>query len=185
MKLNLMILFLNTLWLITSCKDKVPLEQLDTDGYSTDSIQADQVLSGARIQLMNGNYVTARVTAGVIQQFEQNLLLADQGLTIYFLNRAGDTISFLKAEKGRIYPVSNNMEASEEVEVMGQDSMALFTDRLLWDNQREIIYTPDEVVIRRGDDYMKGRDFEATADLRRYELRHVYISTFQKMPELK
>jgi len=166
--------------LIIGCGEKVSIEKLSSLPPS-DTTQPDQQIDNAQIQLTNGPVITAIIKAGRIKQYGQSLYLADSNLIIHFLNREGDTVLVLTSNYGRIYPQTNDMEASGDVVVTNRDTLILYTQSLKWDNQRQVIHTSDKVRIERGKDYLLGKEFEATSDLKKYTIKHVYISTFQDL----
>lgn len=184
MKNNSTVICLSFLIMIVTsgffCGEKVSLDKLSSQPQS-DTSQADQQIDNAQIQLTKGTIVTAIIKAGRIKQYAQTLYLAENKLIIHFLNREGDTISVLTSDYGRIYPQTNDMEASGNVVVTNQDTLKLFTQTLKWNNDRQVIHTSDKVRIEKGRDYLLGKEFEATADLKKYTIKEVYISTFQDL----
>ncbi len=177
MKRFLGIIFLSLV--LFFCEDKVSVNKLKSD-IQLDTSKADNIIKTSRIQLIKDNRVTAIIYAKVIKNFEKNLIFADSGLKIYFLNSENDTVSTLTSEKGFIYPTSNNMEASGNVIVNNGDSLFLYTNKLLWDNKKEKIYTNDTVTIVRKDGFLKGVGFEANANLTEYKFKKVYAKTNKK-----
>jgi len=166
--------------LILSCGDQVSINHI-ANQIASDTLDAEQYIDDAKITLTNNNRATAKIKAKKIKQFDETMLLAENGLNIYFLGEQGDTVSNLTADNGKINQITKNMEAFGNVIVTNQEGVKLYTDRLRWNNKKEIIYSNDSVKIVKDKDFLIGAEFEATADLKTYHVNKIYANTFKNL----
>jgi LPS export ABC transporter protein LptC len=105
-----------------------------------------------------------------------------QGVRVRFFDAKGAQTSILTSEKGSVDEITNNLEANTNVVVVSNDSSRMTTQRLKWDNERRLIYTPkDEYVeITTERENLQGYGFESDQSLKNYRIFRV---TGQTKPE--
>jgi hypothetical protein len=68
---------------------------------------------------------------------------------------------------------NNNLEARKNVVVVSSDSSRMKTEQLFWDNQRQLIYTPEYVQIKTVKERLQGHGFESDQSLKNYRIFRV------------
>jgi len=177
MKINIVLIILSLF--LFFCEEKNKIENFKSINGIEDTCSADRITKNAKIELTNGIRVTAIVEAGVIKEYVKQMIIADENLQIFFLDENKDTVSVLTADKGKLFPITQNMEASGNVVVTRYDGLKLLTDRLEWNNRRQLIFSKLPVRIEKGSDYLEGKGFETPADLEEFEIDSVFVNTFQ------
>ena len=93
-----------------------------------------------------------------------------QGVRVRFFNREGKQTSVLTSDSGNVDEVTNNLDARKNVLVVSSDSSRMTTEQLFWDNQRQLIYTPEYVQIKTVKENMQGHGFESDPSLKHYRV---------------
>ena len=71
---------------------------------------------------------------------------------------------------GTVNETNNNLEAQKNVVVVSSDSSRMRTEQLFWDNQRQLIYTPEYVQITTVKEKIQGHGFESDPSLKNYRI---------------
>ena len=95
------------------------------------------------------------------------------GFTVNFFNSIGQKESELTALYAEIHENSNLMEANEKVQVKSKSGNLLETENLIWDQQKEIIYTEDFVKITTDQELIYGKGFQSNQDFTKYQIKKV------------
>jgi LPS export ABC transporter protein LptC len=117
--------------------------------------------------------IHAIIRAGYICVYESSpVTQMSQGVNVRFFNSEGQQTSTLTSEEGSVDEVTNNLEARKNVVVVSSDSSRLKTEDLLWDNRRQLIYTPknEYVEITTPKEKLQGHGFESDQYLRNYRI---------------
>ena len=64
------------------------------------------------------------------------------------------------------------MTASNNVKLLSKDNKELLTEELIWDKNKNIIYTEREVKIITDDEVIYGKGFSSTPDFEDYEIKN-------------
>jgi len=123
------------------------------------------------IVISDSGRVQARIRAGYIQKFDgpQDTKLSE-GVTVFFYNDAGQQTSVMTAREGRVNEQTYGIEAVGDVLVVAVDSTKLRSERLFWDNKRQLIYTTEYVYVTSPREKVQGRGFESDQRLRNYRI---------------
>lgn len=123
------------------------------------------------IVISDSGRVQARIRSGYLEKYDgpQDTKLS-QGITVYFYNDAGKQTSVMTAREGTVNEQTNNIEADGDVVVVSDDSTKLRSERLFWDNKRQLIYTTDYVYVNSPREKVQGRGFESDQRLRNYKI---------------
>jgi LPS export ABC transporter protein LptC len=126
------------------------------------------------IVVSDSGRISAIIVAGYIRVFEasQQTQLS-QGVKVRFYNREGKQTSFLTSDEGSVDENNNNLEARKNVIVVSSDSSRMKTEQLFWDNQRQLIYTPEYVEIKTVKEHLQGHGFESDQSLKHYRIFRV------------
>jgi LPS export ABC transporter protein LptC len=79
----------------------------------------------------------------------------------------------IKAKFGVRFERTKHMEARHAVEVVNVKGEKLETERLVWDEQRNRIYTDAFVKISTGKEVIMGKGLESNADFSKYEIKEI------------
>jgi LPS export ABC transporter protein LptC len=87
-----------------------------------------------------------------------------KGVTGNFYNDEGKVESYLSAEKGISYQTQKITEVSQNVVVMNNKGEKLNTEKLIWDQKKQIIYTDKFVRITTKNEILTGEGMESKQD---------------------
>jgi LPS export ABC transporter protein LptC len=126
------------------------------------------------IVVSDSGRISAIIVAGYIRMSElSRQTQMSQGVNVRFFNREGQQTSVLTSDSGNVDEASNNLDARKNVVVISSDSSRMTTEQLFWDNQRQLIYTPEYVQIKTVKEIMQGHGFESDQSLKHYRVFHV------------
>jgi LPS export ABC transporter protein LptC len=123
------------------------------------------------IVVSDSGRVQAKIRAGYIQKFDgpQETQLSD-GVTVFFYNDEGKQTSIMTARRGKVNEQTNSIDAEGDVLVVADDSTKLRSEKLLWDNKRQLIHTEEYVYVTSPREKVQGRGFESDRRLRNYKI---------------
>jgi LPS export ABC transporter protein LptC len=126
------------------------------------------------IVVSDSGRISAIIDAGYIRVSDvSRQTQMSQGVKVHFFNREGKQTSVLTSDEGSVDEASNNLEARKNVVVVSSDLSRMTTELLFWDNQRQLIYTPEYVQIKTVKEKMQGHGFESDQSLKHYRVFHV------------
>lgn len=91
-------------------------------------------------------------------------------VSLWFYDEDGNQTSFLVSDSGIVIEDTRDLIALGNVKVITQDSSILYTKRLIWINEKQIITTPDSVLIIRHGRKLKGVGLTSDAKLSRIKI---------------
>lgn len=95
------------------------------------------------------------------------------GLFITFYDAEEKISSTLKANYGVRFDLSRRMEAKYAVEVVNREGKKLETEKLIWDEAGQRIYTDAFVKITTDKEIITGKGFESNQDFTKYRIREI------------
>lgn len=126
------------------------------------------------IVVSDSGRISAIIVAGYIRVSDlSRQTQMSQGVKVRFFNREGRQTSVLTSDEGTVDEVNNNLEARKNVVVVSSDASQMKTEKLFWDNQRQLIYTPEYVQITTAKDKLQGHGFESDQSLKNYRIFRV------------
>ena len=126
------------------------------------------------IVVSDSGRISAIIVAGYIRVSELSRQTEmSQGVKVRFFSREGKQTSILTSDEGSVDETNNNLEARKNVVVVSSDSSRMKTEQLFWDNQRQLIYTPEYVQIKTVKEKMQGHGFESDQSLKNYRVFRV------------
>lgn len=127
------------------------------------------------VTLSDSGVTKAIIKAGYIRVYEQpRQTLLSEGVVVDFFDDEGRATSVLTSRQAKVDDLTNNLEAWGEVLVVSRtDSTILRTERLFWDNRKQLIHTPDFVAIVSPAERIQGTGFEAEENLKNYRIFRV------------
>ena len=126
----------------------------------SDSTQLKVVLKANRMLIFNKN-VTEPYT------------LLPKGLFVTFFDDQEKVSATLKANYGIRYEIKKQMEAKYAVELINKDGTKLETEKLIWNEVTQRIYTDAFVKITNRKEIIMGTGMESNQDFTKYEIKHV------------
>jgi LPS export ABC transporter protein LptC len=156
-------------WTLASgCEEKIkPTVLPDLDSKSL----PEQESWNSSVILSDSGRTKAVIYAGRIREFDSpRETLLDQNITVHFFGEDGKETSVLTAREGKVDEMTNNLEASGNVVVVSNDSTRLRTEKLFWDNKRQLVHTPEYVLIVSPKERVEGKGLESDQQLRNYRI---------------
>ena len=165
--------------LCSACEEKIQpniLTQIDSRTLP------QQESWNSTVTLSDSGKVKAVIRAGYIRVFEKpRQTLLSEGVAVDFFGDEGEKTSVLTSKEGKVDDLTNDLEAWGDVVVVSQsDSTTLQTERLFWDNRRQLVHTPEFVRISSPREKIQGTGFEAEQNLRNYRIFRVSGQTQAK-----
>lgn len=167
-----MIRILISLFLITNLFLSCTSQQEEEHASESIIEYPDQESWNATIRITRDGHTVGLLKAGHIQKFnnKKTTLLKD-GLVVDFFNASGEHTSVLNAGGGTVYDDSQDMIAYENVVVVSDSGLMLFSDTLRWDNKNQKIYSDIPVyIVSEEADTLYGDQFTSNPDLTHYEI---------------
>ena len=164
-------LFLFFLVVLVSCTNDPKLVQ----EFVSDKQQPIEQIKGAELLHTENGKVKIRVVASRIERFqdiEPSLIFSDH-LEVYFYNDSSQLQSTLLADYASIDEGKKNMLAQNNVILISSDDKKLETDELIWDENKNKIYTDKKVKITTGKEVIYGEGFTSTPDFKKYSITKI------------
>ncbi len=164
---------LSAVFIFCGCEEKIKPSVISSINSQT---LPQQESWNSTIVVSDSGRIRAIIRAGYIRVYESSQMTEmSQGVRVRFFDSEGRQSSYLTSDEGDVDEVTNNLEAHKNVVVVSSDSSRLKTENLLWDNRRQLIYTPkDEYVeITTPKEKLQGRGFESDQYLRNYRVFRV------------
>lgn len=125
------------------------------------------------------------IQAGKLEHFtkDSSYILISLGLELEIFNRGEQKEGILTAKKGTYYEKSKIMWAEDSVEFRNLEGEVLKTEKLIWDEEREEIYTDLPVQILRQNDTLWGDGMTSNESFTNYSILNPRGSIFVKEGE--
>lgn len=153
---------------ILGCEEKIKPSVLP--GIDSESLPQQESWN-SKIVLSDSGRVKAMIYATYVRVYqspaETHLL---NGMKVHFYGEDGKESSVLTAQSGKVDENTKNLEATGNVVVVSSDSTTLRTEKLYWDNKRQVVHTTEFVRIDSPKERLQGYGFESDQHLRRYRI---------------
>lgn len=171
MKLSCILMFCAAALLFFGCEEKTVPSVISTIDSRT---LPQQESWNSTIVVSDSGRISAIIVAGYIRvsDLSQQTQMS-QGVKVRFFDHEGKQTSILTSDEGSVDESNNNLEARKNVVVVSSDSSRMTTEQLFWDNQRQLIYTPEYVQIKTVKERMQGHGFESDQSLKNYRVFRV------------
>ncbi len=132
----------------------------------------DQESWGVEITLTDEGIKRAVVVADHLEKYnERQFIMLENNVVVDFYDNTESHTSRLTAERAEIEEQSNFMRAMGQVVVVSDSGVTLYTDTLAWDNELELIYTDDSVMVTTElQDTLYGVGFESDVRLEYWKI---------------
>ena len=156
---------------LLACEEKIKPSVLPT----VDSKSMPQQESwNSTITISDSGKVRSVIVAGYVRVFESSRqTLMSEGVKAHFFDRLGKETSVLTSEEGTVDEGTNNLAAYKNVVVVSDNQTRLMTEKLYWDNQKQLVHTPEFVRIVSPKEKLQGHGFESDQSLRNYRIFRV------------
>ncbi len=126
------------------------------------------------VTFTDSGVVKAILKAGHISQYEGSKQTSlDKGVHVDFFDEHGVHSSVLTSETGKVDETTNNLEAIGNVVVVSDSGVVVKTEKLFWDNQRQLIHSEEFVTITSPKENLQGHGFESDQNLKNYKIFRV------------
>ena len=120
------------------------------------------------------------IEAGKMEQFtkDSSYINFSEGLKLEIFNRGEEKEAELTSNKGWYNEKSQIMWAEDSVEFKNNDGEVLKTEKLIWDEKKELIYTDLPVQILRENDTLWGDGIQSNENFTNYSIKNPRGSIF-------
>ncbi len=140
-------------------------------------LSPDQVGDTVTILYSDSTKLKIMVYANRMLVFTENvsepLTILPDGVFVTFFDDNDSVSATLKANYGVRYQNSRRMEVKNAVEVVNEKGTKLETERLVWNEITQRIYTDAFVKITTANEVIMGKGMESNQDFSKYEIKQV------------
>jgi LPS export ABC transporter protein LptC len=159
------------LLLANGCEEKIKPSVLG--GVSSATLPTQESWN-TTITFTDSGIVKAILKAGHLSAFEASKqTILDNGVHLDFFDEAGNHSSVLTSLTGKVDESTNNLEAIGNVVVVSDSGVVVETEKLFWDNARQLIHSNDFVKITSPKEKLQGHGFESDQNLKNYKIFRV------------
>ena len=164
-------LFLFFLVTLIACTNDPKLVQ----EFVGDMQQPIEQIKGAELLHTENGKIKVRLVASRIERFQdiQPALIFPDHLEVYFYNDSAQLQSTLMADYASIDEGKKIMLVQNNVILISSDDKKLETDELIWDENKNKIYTDKKVKITTGKEVIYGEGFTSTPDFKKYSITKI------------
>ena len=136
---------------------------------------AVEKLENAEILHTEKGVLRVKISSAVIERFEdiQPDLVFSEGVEVIFYDDTGLVKSVLKSENANIDEHNKMMTALDNVSLTSSEGKTLETEELIWDENSNIIYTDQHVIITTSNEVIQGEGFESNPDFTEYSISKI------------
>ena len=140
---------------------------------NTENLAIEQLTDSEIIYTENGN-LKVKVMSQKMERFsdkEERIELAGGVHFDFYKLDSTNTKSVLTCEKATINNTTNIMIANNNIILTGSDNKKLKSEQLIWDKNKNLVYTEAEITIQTEDEIISGVGFKSTPDFTEYEIK--------------
>lgn len=153
---------------LTGCEEKVKPSVLS--GVSSSQLPSQESWNST-ITFSDSGIVKAVVQAGHIYAFDNTRVThLDSGVVVDFFDEFGKHTTKLTSLRGSVDEGTNNLEATGNVIVRSDSGTVVYTEKMFWTNEKQLIHSPDFVRIISPKERLQGTGFESDHNLRNYRI---------------
>lgn len=132
----------------------------------------DQMSWNVDIAITRAGKLQARIKADYLEQYsEKSTISLEDNVKMDFYNSEEKLTSTVFADKARINENINFLQATDNIIVESDSGVTLYTDTLTWDNQKEVIFTEDSVMITtEANDTLYGIGFQSDINMEQWKI---------------
>tara|TARA_B100001094_G_C18102775_1_gene756699 strand:- start:781 stop:1356 length:576 start_codon:yes stop_codon:yes gene_type:complete len=140
---------------------------------NTENLAVEQLTNSEIIYTESGNLkvkVMSRKMERFLEKEEIIELSGDVQFDFYKLDST-NTRSVLTCEKATINSTTNIMISNNNVVLKDSGKKELKSEQLIWDKNKNLVYTESEITIQTEDEIISGVGFKSTPDFTEYEIK--------------
>jgi len=147
-------------------KDREKVEKLVGDSIKPERAE------GVVIKYSDSGELKAVIFAPVLERYpaEKPYSVMSQGVNGYFYGTDGTVENSLKANHAVSYEKEKYIEVTKDVRLTNKKNERLKTEKLIWDQKTQRIYTDAEVVITTPDNVIRGTGLESNQNFSEYRI---------------
>ena len=125
-----------------------------------------------RITITNAGKKRAFIKADYLEQYnDKNFISLENNVKIDFFDVNEEHMSSLSSDEAEINERTDFLRAIDNIIVESDSGVTLYTDTLSWNNDRELIFTNDSVMITtETNDTLYGIGFESDVNMERWKI---------------
>ena len=153
---------------VIGCEEKVKPSVLS--GVSGMQLPSQESWNST-ITFSDSGTVKAIVQAGHIYAYDNSTVThLDSGVIVDFYDEVGLHTTTLTSRHAVVDEGTNNLEATGNVIVRSDSGTVVYTEKMFWDNKRQLIHSPEFVRIVSPKERLQGTGFESDHNLRNYRI---------------
>jgi len=153
---------------VIGCEEKVKPSVLS--GVSGMQLPSQESWNST-ITFSDSGTVKAIVQAGHIYAYDNSTVThLDSGVIVDFFDEVGLHTTTLTSRHAVVDEGTNNLEATGNVIVRSDSGTVVYTEKMFWDNKRQLIHSPEFVRIVSPKERLQGTGFESDHNLRNYRI---------------
>jgi len=119
--------------------------------------------------------VTVKLTAPQLDRFigENPYIELPKGINLLFFDDEMNVESQLTANYAISYDKDGKMEARGNVVLINEKGEKLNSEHLIWDKERELIYSDEFVKITTEDEIIMGEGFESNLEFTKFKIKNI------------
>ena len=161
-----------TLFLISCQKDPEKIKKVS----SLRSSLGVEKATGVAMTYTDSGILKAKIFSPLMERYPQKAepyMEMKKGVKGYFYNRNGEAESTLTADYAISYENKKLIEVRRNVRVKNIRNEEMETEKLIWDQRREMIYTDNFIKIKTPDEILYGTGFESNQNFTRYRIKNL------------
>ena len=164
------IIFIFSLIVFDSCENA---EEKISNFIDSENLAIEQLTNSEIIYTENG-HLKVKVLSKSMERFsdkEERIELSGGVHFDFYKLDSTNTKSVLTCEKATINHTTNIMIANNNVVLKGSDGKELKSEQLIWDKDKNLVYTESDIIIQTEDEIISGVGFKSTPDFTEYEIK--------------
>lgn len=158
------------IFLLFNCSS--PVENPEQTEESDPVKKPEQMSWDVDISITHAGKLKANIKADYLEQYQsESTIYLQNNVKIDFYNAEEKLISSLFADNANINERINFLQATDNIIVESDSGVTLFTDTLTWDNEKELIFTNDSVMITtEAKDTLYGIGFQSDINMEQWKI---------------
>ena len=142
--------------------------------FAQDNLLIEKIDEAEMLHTENG-FLKVKIIATNIERFKdsQPQLVFSNGIKVIFYNDTGLASSVLTAFNAYVDENNKIMTATDSVVLTSYEGKKLETEELIWDENKNKIYTDKKVLITTKKELIEGKGFESNPDFSKYSISKI------------
>jgi len=155
--------------LLFSCNnDEKVIENFVNPKY----LPIEEMINATILYTENGDIRVKIISSKMVRYVKpEDIIKFSEGVVVDFYTDTSDKKSVLTCENATINNKSQIMTATDNVILVSSEKKELMTEELIWDQNKNLIYTEREVKITTDDEIIYGEGFSSNPDFMEYEIK--------------